>query len=267
MKPREEWHLETARLGRRVLVFDQLDSTNTFALGLADDPANEGVVILADEQTSGRGQHGRSWSCPAGSGVLMSVLLFPCPTLRRPAVLTAWTAVSVCELVASAAGLEPAIKWPNDVLVDGRKLCGILIEQTRGAVVGIGLNVNQPAECFVGPLGQGTSLALLTGSQRDTHEVARQLVRIMDAEYVQLTGGNLESLQDRWRLRLGLQGEMVVVETAAGCTRGRLEGLSLDRVGIESSDGSPRSWAPEAVLHLSPSMVSRGPRETINEES
>ena len=81
------------------------------------------------EQTAGRGQYGRVWTAPAGSSVLLSVLLFPPPALRRPTLLTAWAAVSVCETIQELANLSATIKWPNDVLINGRKVCGILIEQ------------------------------------------------------------------------------------------------------------------------------------------
>src|SRR5438105_15249410 len=86
--PGEEWHLDTKHLGRRVLVFDCVDSTNTRAAALAEDLANDGVVVLAEEQTAGRGQHGRTWYCQRNVGVLLSVLLFPPPTLRRPVILS-----------------------------------------------------------------------------------------------------------------------------------------------------------------------------------
>src|SRR5439155_7970824 len=117
------------------------------ALALADDVSNDGLILLAQEQKSGRGQQGRTWIAPPGSSVLLSVLVFPPAWLRRPAMLTAWAAVSVCETVREVAGLEATIKWPNDVLVLGRKVCGILIEQRSSAagtppatVAGIGLN-------------------------------------------------------------------------------------------------------------------------------
>src|SRR5712691_2501397 len=146
MTPRKEWTLDTSRIGRRVLVFDQIDSTNNYAASLAEEPANGGVVIVANEQLAGRWQYRRTWLCPPGDGVLMSVLLFPPPDLRRPALLTAWAAVAVCDTIQQVSDLEPRIKWPNDVLIDGKKVCGILIEQGRGTVAGIGLNVNQSAE-------------------------------------------------------------------------------------------------------------------------
>src|SRR5262249_11094582 len=158
-------------LGQRVHVFERLESTNTFALAHAPDVAYDGLVVLADEQTAGRGQHGRTWSCPGGSGVLMSVLIFPPAALHRPAILTAWAAVSVCELIDKMTGIEASIKWPNDVLVQNRKVCGILVEQRHGTVVGIGLNVNQPAAHFeAAGLPQAASLAMFTGQTRNCRD-------------------------------------------------------------------------------------------------
>src|SRR5437763_902056 len=112
--PREEWSLPTRCLGRRDLVFDQLDSTNNLAATFGADTANDGLVILADEQTAGRGQHGRSWTAGPKASVLLSVLLFPPLRLRRPAILTAWAAVSVCAAVRELTGVQARIKWPND---------------------------------------------------------------------------------------------------------------------------------------------------------
>ncbi len=250
MSAPREWHLDSARLGRRVLHFERLESTNTYALGLAADPANDGLVILADEQTAGRGQHGRSWSCPGGSGVLMSLLLFPPPPLRRPAILTAWAAVAVCELIRKATGLQAKIKWPNDVLVQGRKVCGILIEQSGGTVVGIGLNVNQPAEYFAAAgLTQGTSLAALTGAERSCEGVARMLIGELDAEYARLCGGDLATLEACWKWRLGLLGRPVVAETAGSIVAGRLLELTPQAVVIETAAGV-RTLVPESVQQL-----------------
>src|ERR1700691_460682 len=97
-----EWNLSTQSIGRRVLIYDRTDSTNDRAAERAGSIANDGLVILAREQTAGRGQHGRSWQCPAGSGVLLSVLIHPPPEIRRAAILTGWAAVSVCETILPA---------------------------------------------------------------------------------------------------------------------------------------------------------------------
>jgi BirA family biotin operon repressor/biotin-[acetyl-CoA-carboxylase] ligase len=260
MVPRDEWHLDTRRLGRRVLVFDRLDSTSNVAAALAGDGV--GLAVLAGEQTGGRGQHGRTWTCPPGSGVLLSVLLFPPPPLRRPAILTAWAAVSVCETVLELTGLQAGIKWPNDVLIRGRKVCGILIEQrvVHGAeaaspatVCGIGLNVNQTADDFsAAGLPEAASLAVFTGRRRDCSTVARRLLHHLDEQYDALWAGELASLEVSWGGRLGLIGKEVVAECADGLHRGRLHELTWDGVDLVRPDGGEERLRPEAVTHLFP---------------
>jgi BirA family biotin operon repressor/biotin-[acetyl-CoA-carboxylase] ligase len=218
--------------------------------------------VLADEQTGGRGQHGRTWTCPAGSGVLLSVLLFPPSALRRPAILTAWAVVSVCETVLELTGLQAGIKWPNDVLIRGRKVCGILIEQrvAHGAtpaspatVCGIGLNVNQTADDFAAAgLPEAASLAVFTGHGRDCATVARRLIQQLDAQFDSLCAGDLSSLEIAWKGRLGLVGKEVVAECADGPHRGLLSDLSWDGVELAWPDGTLERLRPEAVTHLFP---------------
>jgi BirA family biotin operon repressor/biotin-[acetyl-CoA-carboxylase] ligase len=251
MNPREEWHENRSHLGRRVLQFDRLDSTNTFALGHADDPANDGLVVMADQQTAGRGQHGRTWTCPDGGGVLMSVLLFPPLHLGRPAILTAWAAVSVGDVIFQATGLETTIKWPNDVLVQGRKVCGILIEQSNGVVVGIGVNVNQPIEHFdVTGLTQAASLAMLAKRQFACRSVSEALIDQLDTEYHGLIQGRISVLQSRWQQRVGLVNEHVAVETTTDHCVGTLHAMTFAALEVALSDGTVQRIVPEAVKHI-----------------
>jgi BirA family biotin operon repressor/biotin-[acetyl-CoA-carboxylase] ligase len=251
MTPRETWTLDTRRLGRRVLVFDRLDSTSNVAAALAESPDNDGVAVLADEQSVGRGQHGRTWTCPAGGGVLLSVLLFPPPTLRRPPILTAWAAVSVCETILELTGLQARIKWPNDVLIRGRKVCGILIEQARGTVAGIGLNVNQNAATFAeAGLTEAASLAVFTDEQRDCAVVARRLIHHLDEQYDALCAGDLATLEACWNWRIGLLGRDVIAECADGPHCGRLRDLTWDGVELLRPDGAEERLRPETVKHL-----------------
>jgi BirA family biotin operon repressor/biotin-[acetyl-CoA-carboxylase] ligase len=251
MTPREEWHLPTQHLGRRVLLHDQLGSTNAAAAELAQDRSNEGVVLLADEQTAGRGQHGRTWSCPPGDGILLSVLLFPPPELRRPVVLAAWAANSVCEAIRQATGLEGQIKWPNDVLLRGRKVCGILIEQGRGTVAGIGLNVNQSAESLTAAgLPQAGSLAVFAGRRLDRGHVARLLIHQLDEEYARLRQGNWQPLEVSWQERTGLLGKEVVVECPEAFYRGRLGALTWERLELALPGGETVALLPEVVRHI-----------------
>jgi BirA family biotin operon repressor/biotin-[acetyl-CoA-carboxylase] ligase len=249
-QPYEEWHLPGRQLGRRVLHYDRLGSTNDRAAELAEDVANQGVVVLADEQTAGRGQHGRTWLCEPGAGVLLSVLLFPPPELRRPVLLAAWAAVAVCETVRLATGKVARIKWPNDVLVEGRKVCGILIEQGRGTVVGIGLNVNQSGESLAAAeLPHAGSLALFAEGPLDRRRIAHMVIEQLDADYDHLCRGDRAALEARWIGYTGLLGKRVVVECHDATHRGTLHEQGWEGVVIETERGFLH-LQPESVRHL-----------------
>jgi BirA family biotin operon repressor/biotin-[acetyl-CoA-carboxylase] ligase len=250
-RPRQEWTLDTRRLGRRVFLYDRVDSTNNVAAALAEDTANDGVVVLADEQTAGRGQYGRTWLAPPGASVLLSVLLFPPPPLRRPAVLTAWAAVAVCNVVRQTTGVPAQIKWPNDVLLRGRKVCGTLIEQRRGTVIGIGLNVRQSADelARVGLPG-ATSLAQHAPAPPETAEAARLLVRQLDEDYDRLCQGDRATLEACWKWHLGLLGRQVRARCLDGTEQGDLVELGFDGARLRRPDGTAVVLPPEAVLNL-----------------
>jgi len=251
-----ESELPTRRLGRRVLLYETIDSTNSRALQLADRSENDGLAILADEQGAGRGQHGRKWLAPPRSSVLLSVLLFPPPPLARPSILTAWAAASVCVLVRRLSGRPPRIKWPNDVLLDGRKVCGILIEQSRlthgtATVAGIGLNVQQrPADFAAAGLPEATSLTAAGVEGLDTRAVAFQLLHVLDEQYDRMCKGELAELEGLWREHLGLLGQDVLVEAIDGVHVGRLVELGFEGVVLADAAGDLHVLAPEVVLHI-----------------
>ena len=185
-------------IGRRIAVWNRVGSTNDLAASAASSLANEGLVVLAEEQTSGRGSRGRTWTAPPGSSILMSVLLFPRKDLEDPGWLTALAAVSVAEAVmmgdeeperqeTGSGKLEfepPGIKWPNDVRVAGMKVAGILLERGHGTVIGIGLNVNiDPAHFPPDLRSPATSLRALHGRKLDRSAVVRNLIRSLDQNY------------------------------------------------------------------------------------
>jgi BirA family transcriptional regulator, biotin operon repressor / biotin---[acetyl-CoA-carboxylase] ligase len=253
-------------VGRRHIHLDVTDSTNTRAAELARDPAYAGAVVTADLQSQGRGQHGRAWQSPPGANLLLSALLFPPPQLRRPAVLTAWAAVAVAETIVQATGLHAAIKWPNDVLLGGKKVSGILIEcgavsrpEEPGArdphfVVGIGLNVNQSAEDFARmDLSDATSLAEAVGRRSDVKGITQLLIRNLDAGYERLLTDGPAELEATWVRRLGLLGRPVTAERMdATEVCGRLVRLGFDGVQLQLADGRVRRLLPEEVRHLRP---------------
>jgi BirA family biotin operon repressor/biotin-[acetyl-CoA-carboxylase] ligase len=249
--PTAEWSLPARHVGRRVLYYDQIPSALTIAAAFADEP---GTAVLAGEQNAGRGQYGRSWHCPPRSGVLLAVVLAPPPAARRPAVLTAWAAVGVANCVHRLTGIKPRIKWPNDVLIDGKKVCGILIESVAGptaaTVAGVGLNVTQSADDFAAAgLPDATSLAACSGRSFDTTEVTRKLLEELDRVYG-LFSDDLPALEVSWAERIGLVSQMVAAETADGSVHcGRLVGLTFRDVELEVG-GTVLRLAPEAVRHL-----------------
>ncbi len=252
MMPETTWQLPTQHLGQQVLVYDAVPSTNDLAAQLAADPAQAGTAILAEAQTAGRGQFGRRWQAPAKTSVLLSVLLFPPEPLQRPVMLTAWAAAAVAATITHFTQFAATIKWPNDVLVEQQKLAGILIEQGRGTVVGIGLNVNQDAAMFTaaGLPGAG-SMAMLTGQRLDTEAVARQLLDQLDRTYGRLLTGDPASIEHGWRTGLGLEGQRVEATLREGGVRqGYVQTLSFDQVTLVSETGQTWQLVPENIQAL-----------------
>ncbi|MGC8638416.1 MAG: biotin--[acetyl-CoA-carboxylase] ligase [Isosphaeraceae bacterium] len=278
-----EHGLVTRRIGRRIAVWNRVGSTNDLALKAAANPANDGLVVLAEEQLSGRGQRGRQWTAPPRSSILMSVLLFPPPRLVLPgsdagggcAWPTALAAVAVAELASSWTGAVSRIKWPNDVRVAGRKIAGILVERAlpppvaafpggdgrvrpRGVVIGIGLNVAVDLDVFPAELrGRVTSLAQINGrGDIDRSELARALIELLDNLYNRTIEEGFPFLSLLWQKRSEHLGKMVRVETANGPVTGQLVGLDLNRgLALRSetagSAAGESRWIPlEGVLSL-----------------
>jgi BirA family biotin operon repressor/biotin-[acetyl-CoA-carboxylase] ligase len=256
MDARDVWEFPGRSIGRQVRVFDRVDSTNSLAAALAGQPDSNGLALLADEQTAGRGQHGRNWVAPPRSSVLLSVLLSPPPELCRPVLLTAWAAVAVCEVVRETTGIQPRIKWPNDVFLRGRKVCGILIEQSQqgtvpAVVAGIGLNVSQTEEQLAASgLPLATSLQAGAAAHADRDSVARTLLARLNEKYEELCRGEREGLEACWKGHLGLVGQDVYAECADGVHQGRLQAISFDGIVIDSPHSGTMVLPPEAILHL-----------------
>ncbi len=247
MKPRSVWKLPARHVGREVHVHDSLESTNALALELAVDDTAEGLVVMAREQTAGRGQHGRSWLSPPDTSVLMSTIVGLPAELCRPVLLTAWAAVSVCEVIERATGLTPSIKWPNDVLIGGKKVCGILIELRRRVVAGIGLNVRQTARHFEDAgLADATSLLVASGRPFSPLTLARKLCRRLDRLLDRLLAGKRAGLERAWSIRLGLIDREVIVECHDGERQGRLVSIGFDVLQLDGCE----PLRPEEVRHV-----------------
>jgi BirA family biotin operon repressor/biotin-[acetyl-CoA-carboxylase] ligase len=226
-----------------LVVFDEVASTNDLASDYPDTTA-----VLSRHQTAGRGQYGRQWASRPNDSMLLSVKLAPPPDLRRPVLLTALAVVSVADAVRELCGLDAAVKWPNDLLVGGRKVCGVLIEQAVGVVVGIGLNLNQDAEAFrAAGLPTATSLFLETGRNFEPLAAAEAVLDRLDREFARLAAGVTLPLEAAWATRLGLSGKPVRGTLLGGTVfAGTLKGVGFESV-LLLTDAGPAGFQPERI--------------------
>ncbi|MBL7224035.1 MAG: biotin--[acetyl-CoA-carboxylase] ligase [Candidatus Brocadiae bacterium] len=236
-----------------------VSSTNDIAWAWATAGCAEGAVYFAEEQVQGRGRFGRTWLCPRGAGLLMSVVLRPSDPAITPAHLTALTALAASEAVEEVAGLQAVIQWPNDVMVAGRKLAGVLVERRGGAgtacVAGVGMNVNvAPAEFPEAVRAIATSLSAAAGHTFVREEVAAALLRRLDARYRQTGQGAWDQVAAAWRQRGSLVGEDVEVECAGATWHGTV--VAVDPVAgieLELRGGERRAFVAERTTVLSTS--------------
>lgn len=238
-------------LGKPLYHFRSIDSTNAKALELAAAAAPHGTLVVADEQTAGRGRAGRRWITLPGSGIALSLLLrWDPPAGGRPGALSVFGALGVVE-AARQIGADAQIKWPNDVLVGGRKVGGVLVEaQWQGsglvsAVVGIGVNVRRgsvpPPDVVDFPAG---CLEDIVGGPIDLNAFLLALVRAAGRWYPKL--GSLEMLQ-AWESRLAFCGSRVEVTDGGARRQGRLAGLDKDgQLILEAPGGKKLVIGPTA---------------------
>ena len=212
-------------VGAQVLHFDELASTMDEARRLAEHDAVEGTVVLAEQQTAGRGRFARPWSSERGQDVLLSLVLRP-SVGQLPSVNMAAT-LAVCIGVAEITGLEATIKWPNDVRIGGRKVAGILMEsaieagEPRFAVVGIGINVNLDTSRFAEIASTATSLSHETGSDVDRTAVLLGVLESLDNLYGAVRAG--QKLTARWAARMDTIGRDVKVQWRSKLLEGRAD--------------------------------------------
>lgn len=224
----------TIQVGRTLHLLAQTDSTNTAALALAQAGAPDGTVVIADTQTAGRGRLGRTWHSPPGQNLYCSVVFRTTPPAELLSLWLSWvplfSALAVARAVHAPTGLTPGVKWPNDVLLNDRKLGGILCESSGTGradgvvIVGIGLNVNARRDSFPEDLrGIATSLALEAGRPFDRAALAAALFAELEVRRDAFLRGDLDDIRREYALRCGTLGKRVRIERA---DRGTIEGIA-----------------------------------------
>jgi BirA family biotin operon repressor/biotin-[acetyl-CoA-carboxylase] ligase len=224
--------LETRFVGQRTLYFPSLTTTMDMARQEALKGASEGTMVITDEQTAARGRLQRVWLTPQGN-IALSVVLYPQKKHLHTLVMAASLAVSRC--VETVTGLRPEIKWPNDILIKGKKVGGILIESNvqEGrviyAIIGIGINVNLDVASFPEIYATATSLSHELGREVPRLDLVRHLLREIESYYLASSSG--DSVYEQWQQRLITLGKKVRATSATGETV--LEGIaeSVDHDG------------------------------------
>jgi BirA family biotin operon repressor/biotin-[acetyl-CoA-carboxylase] ligase len=235
--------LDTRFMGQQVVCLDSVTSTNDVAKRLAEEGAPEGFVVLAEEQTAGRGRQKRKWIAPPSSSLLVSFLLKPSLAPEQMPLLLMASALAVATAIEESTGLEVHFKWPNDILLRGKKAGGILIETgLRGeeldyAVIGVGLNVNFDVAMIPEIAATATSISTELGRDVPRLTVLRSLLSSMEREYTLMVEGRFP--HERWVARLAQLGQQVLVRTPWAEERGLLQGV--DPVGnlmLRKDDGT-----------------------------
>jgi BirA family biotin operon repressor/biotin-[acetyl-CoA-carboxylase] ligase len=258
-------NLKTKRVGKKVLVYKETSSTNDIAAEYARNPDNSGLIVFAEEQTAGRGRSGAKWHSGSGQSLLFSVLLMDCGISSELLSLTC--AVAVAEAIGQAGAHHAGIKWPNDIVLAGRKVAGILVESKRndgsrhvipakpaldhdrGAgihihIIGIGINCHQTLDDFPPDLREiATSLDLAGGTRCDRMTVARRVLTSLD-HWLKAAERDSRQITGTWN-RLSTQlGQRVTLS----CNRKRFTGncigvdpekgliLQLDQGGVRMFD-------------------------------
>ena len=233
-------NLETRFIGQRVIYYSHLASTMEVAKREAQQGATEGTVVIADEQTAGKGRLKRVWLSPKGN-IALSIIL--CPSVAHLPSLIMLASLAVVHSIEAVTGLKSQIKWPNDVLINGRKVCGILIEnEVQGnivnyAIIGIGINVNLRRADF--PEIRLTATSLSDEMQRDVSRLSliRHLLVDMERLYLTLQAG--ESIYEEWRDNLVTLGRRIRVESGKTTYEGIAESVAKDgSLLLRHSDGS-----------------------------
>jgi BirA family biotin operon repressor/biotin-[acetyl-CoA-carboxylase] ligase len=253
--------LTTAQFGRKLHFRSVCESTNDVALDLLTSGAPHGTLVVADRQTHGRGQRGRTWHSPAGTSIHASLVLRGDARIATPTLLVAAVGLGLAEGIEAATGADVGIKWPNDVWCGGRKVAGVLVEargfsaRSPACVAGFGVNVNQRAEDFPPELrATATSLALATGRRHDRTSVLAAALAALEPRVEQvLSGAAAPELQEAYRARSVLLGQRVSLLDADVRLDGFVADLSAtDGLLLRTDDGRHRHVPAEHARDVRP---------------
>lgn len=238
--------LKTRVFGTKIFTFDTIDSTNNCAKAVAGCGAAEGTVIVAEQQTAGKGRLGRIWQANPNENLMFSVVLRPMLTQEAINLLPLYVAVAVADAIERATGIKVECKWPNDLLINGRKVAGILIEgsvkqnSVEYVVIGIGINVNQtqfPAELEP----RATSLRLHANKEIDRIRLFREVLQAMEKTYQQAAPTGFQSVVPQWISHTSMINKTISISQHGDVISGVVKGLSPEGGLVLQTNGSERT--------------------------
>lgn len=248
--------LDTRILGKVVHFFPTIDSTQHQAHALAKEGAPEGTVVIADEQVGGKGRLGRVWHSPPSTGIAMSLLLRPKLELHRCPQLTLLAAVALVEAIREETDLPVMIKWPNDILLNGKKICGILTELNAESdcinylIIGMGINVNTPS--FPEEIGQiATSLMLEKGEPVKRVKLIQNILGKLEYLYEQYLEEGFAPIKARWESHAISVGKRVTIRQLSGTMVGLALGIDDDGVLLVQKDDGKIEKVYSADIEIS----------------
>lgn len=249
--------LTTQRIGRNILTcLEQTDSTNVEAKALAAQGAPEGTVVVAESQNQGRGRRGRTWFSPAGRNIYTSIVLRPILSPAQAPQITLMTGVAVAKTLVRFASLEAKIKWPNDILIHGKKIAGILTEVSTDmdmvdhVVVGIGINVNISAQEMPKDIQQtATSVRMATGMHHCRVALLCALLDQFERSYNRLKSSGFPAIMAQWRRMSDIIGQPVYVDVMDKRYQGVVATVDDDGVLIlkDASGGTHRIFSGDVT--------------------
>lgn len=250
--------LGTEILGREVISYAQTGSTNDVALELADNGMQEGTLIIAEFQTGGRGRRKRKWLSPTGTSILASLILRPDIMAHEAQSITLISAAAVAQAIRSITQLPALIKWPNDVIINDRKVSGILVElRTEGStvnfvVVGIGVTVNLPVNLFPSEIMDvATSLSHELGHNVSRIALLQEILRQLEQRYVKVKERRIDGIMAEWKALSATIGRQVRVTLPRRIIRG--QALDIDAGGallIRASTGQIQRIAADDTVQI-----------------
>lgn len=248
--------LKAKIFGKKIYAFESIDSTSKCARTLAGDMTPEGTVIIADHQTAGRGRLGRLWIANPGENLTFSLVLRPGIAAEGLNLLPLLTAVAVTQAITKFAKLKPECKWPNDLLLDGKKVGGILLESTQQqngldfVIAGIGINVNQvsfPLEIA----DRATSLRCAAGKTIEREGLLRCILEHFEQLYLAARSDELRSIPQIWLSHAPMIGRLIDVTSNGSVLTGRALGIAPDGgLILETPAGNRTVYAGDVSIRF-----------------